>query len=217
MGLLRRLIFFAVLVVAGAANAGASDTLTTRLGVRLYGLPVGQMVLAANAGANAYAARGEFRTTGLVGFLAKVRFTMSARGVGHLPGLTSRSYSEDVHTGYRSSSLSVDYPADDARIDPLSAMLATMIDRPRSAGCDFDRRTYDGKRSMRVRMWEAGEQPGQLLCKGELTRLSGYDAVTMARGTQFSFQVEFAKQDDWLALTRADVDTEHGHVSLLRE
>lgn len=207
------MIGLALLLVRPAS----AETLEARFGVRLFGLPVGQMVVATNEAHNAYAARGEFRTTGLVGFLAKVQFSMSARGVGQIPALSSRSYREDLNTGYRSSEVALSFASEDRRIDPLSAMLAAMLDRPRNMGCQMDRQTFDGARSMRLQLWVAHEQDGALVCDGTLTRLSGYDAETMARGTRFGIHAEYRIEVGQLKLTRADVETEHGKVALVRQ
>jgi hypothetical protein len=201
------------MVLAGPAMA---ESLYSTFGVRLFGAPVGRMVVAANTNGTAYAAKGEFRTTGLVGLLARVRFTMSARGVGALPRFRSRSYSEDLDTGYRTSAVSLSFSASDERIDPLTALVSALVDRPASLGCSFDGQTFDGKRSMRVRMREAETSADGLTCTGQIVRIGGYTAEEMAEATAFPFSVEFAREADQLVVRRAEVATIHGHVALVR-
>ncbi len=211
----RAMLGLAAVIGLVSAPAGAG-TLEARFGVQLFGLPVGQVVVATNEVHNAYAARGEFRTTGIVGFLAKIQFSMHARGSGQVPQLSSQSYSEDMATGYRESAAAVSFPPGDQRIDPLSAMIATMIDRPRAKGCAIDRTTYDGTRVMHVEVHQVAEASDKLTCEGVLTRISGYDAATMSRGRKFGFHIEYQIKDGWLKMARGSVETEHGNVALVR-
>lgn len=202
-----------VLLAAPASGDGAQAT----FGVRLYGAPVGQMVIAKNADGAAYAAKGEFRTTGLVGLLARVRFTMTARGVGTMPNLQPNTYEEDVDTGYRTSAVRVGFRAGDTRIDPLTGLIAALIDRDVKMGCAFDGQTFDGKRAMQVRIRPAaGSLDDDLTCTGQLTRLSGYTDDEMADAVTFPFSIRFERAGEKLMAIRADIDTIHGKVALLR-
>lgn len=205
-----------VLAVSVAGNA-AAESLTSTFGVRLYGAPVGRMVIATNADGSSYAATGEFRTTGLIGLLAKVRFTMRARGVGALLNLSARSYSEDLDTGYRTSAVSVSFTASDPRVDPLTALVATLADRPAQLGCAYDGQTFDGLRSMRVSIREASDDAERLVCAGQLTRLQGYTDAELSEARGFPFSTEFRRAGDMLVVERAAVRTIHGHVSLVRQ
>lgn len=193
-----------------------AESLNSTFSVRLFGAPVGRMIVAANAAGGTYAAKGEFRTTGLVGLLARVRFTMSARGVGAPLRMRSRSYSEDLDTGFRTSAIALTFGASDARIDPLTALVAALVDRPASEGCAFDGKTFDGTRSMQVRIREASRSDGALVCSGRLERLSGYSAEEMEEATGFAFTVQFSEAGSELVVQRADVVTIHGKVALVR-
>lgn len=210
-----------IAVVAGlvlvAGGMASGEPLTSSFSVRLFGAPVGRMVVAANAAGGSYAAKGEFRTTGLVGLLAKVRFTMSAKGVGAPLRMASRSYQEDLDTGYRASATSLTFGPGDPRIDPLTALLAALIDRPSSEGCSFDGQTFDGVRSMRIRIREGAKTDDGLTCSGQLRRLSGYTDAEMAEATTFPFTVQFTQAGDRLEVRRADVITIHGKVALVRQ
>lgn len=209
--------FGAVAMACIMALPAAAESLSSTFSVRLYGAPVGRMVVAANASGGSYAAKGEFRTTGLVGLLARVRFTMNARGVGAPLDMRSRSYAEDLDTGYRTSATSLAFGPGDARIDPLTGLLAALIDRPAGEGCSFDGKTFDGKRTMTVRIREAEQPEGGLVCAGTLRRLSGYTDEEMAEATSFPFTLHFASAGDWLTLRRAEVRTIHGQVALVRQ
>lgn len=211
---------FAGLVLAlglGATAPALGESLSSTFSVRLYGAPVGRMVVAANADGSAYSAKGEFRTTGLVGLLARVRFTMSARGQGTPLDMRPKSYREDLDTGFRTSATSLTFGAGDARIDPLTGLVAALVDRPVAEGCSYDGKTWDGTRTMRVRIREAGESADGLTCAGQLQRLSGYTAEEMAEAIAFHFTLQFAAAGDWLVVRRAEVTTIHGQVALVRQ
>ncbi|SMH45733.1 DUF3108 domain-containing protein [Maritimibacter sp. HL-12] len=199
------------------AAPAMSENTRADFGVRLFGVPVGQMILAKNADGTAYAAKGEFRTTGLVGLLARVRFTMSAHGIGTMPELRPRGYVEDVDTGYRASAVQVRFAPSDSRIDPLTGLIAALIDRDAGTGCAFEGQTFDGKRAMRVRIRPAAGSPeNSLTCTGKLTRLSGYTDAEMAEAVTFPFSIHFERTGEKLVAMRADIDTIHGKVALLR-
>jgi len=204
------------LALAVAAPA-LGESLSSTFSVRLFGAPVGRMVVAANADGRAYAAKGEFRTTGLIGLLARVRFTMSARGKGTPLDMRPQSYSEDLDTGFRTSATSLTFGTGEARIDPLTGLVAALVDRPVAVGCAFDGQTFDGTRTMQVRIREAGESADGLTCAGQLQRLSGYTAEEMAQAMAFPFTLQFAEAGDWLVVRRAEVTTIHGQVALVRQ
>lgn len=211
-----RLILWALGAVLGLAQPLGAENLQSTFSVRLYGAPVGQMVLAANVASGGYAAKGEFRTTGLAGLLARVRFTMSSRGTGAPIKMVPRSYSEDLDTGYRTSANSLSFPAGDGRIDPLIAMLAALIDRPAGQGCDYDGKSFDGTRTMTIRIRKTSDSGGTLTCNGQIRRIAGYTSKEMEQATVFPFTVQLARSGDTLTVRRADVATIHGNVALVR-
>jgi len=207
---MRALWVLGLLLLAAPAAAD-----TARFQVRLAGLPVGEMVVAENSDGHVYAARSVFQTTGLAGLLAKVRFEMSARGAGALPNVSARHYSEDLDTGYRASAVAIDFASGDRRIDPLTAILAALADRGPQVGCQFDRKTWDGVRSMHVEI--AGTAgAGGFTCSGMLTRVAGYSAEDMSEARSFPFSVRFEPQGGMMVAVRADVRTIHGPVALVR-
>jgi len=211
-----RLFGMALALVLAAAPAAAEE-IRAVYSARLYGAPVGQVIMAYNDNGRSYAASGHFRTTGLVGLLARVRFTMKARGNGTMLDMNPTSYSEDIDTGYRTSAIAVDYAASDRRIDPLSALLAGLMDRPAESGCAFQRETWDGQRKMRVIINAAEtEADGDVLCQGVARRVSGYTEKEMANATEFPFTIRFAPKGGVLEVQRMDIVTIHGRVALVR-
>lgn len=198
------------------ASAGA-QALASSYSVRLFGAPVGRLSIAANSNAHAYAARGEFRTTGLVGLLARVRFTMTARGAGAFPDYRTVHYGEEMDTGYRTSTADINFPSGDRRIDPLTGILAALLDRPQSKGCAFQGTTFDGARTMRVQIHEVRHEDDELICGGALVRTSGYSAKEMAQAQSFPFTITYERDGEWLKPSEGHVDTIHGKVALVRK
>lgn len=206
-----------VCAVIWAGLPAAAETNAATFGVRLFGAPVGRMDLASNQNGKAYAARGEFRTTGLIGLLARVRFTMSARGAGGSLKMRPRRYAEDLDTGYRTSTANVSFSGEDQRIDPLTGILAALLDRDAGAGCAYEGKTFDGTRTMSVRIRPARQDDnGDLTCTGRLVRLSGYTDEEMANATSFPFTIRYQRTGGRLVTTRAVIETIHGDVALVR-
>ncbi|RME14890.1 MAG: DUF3108 domain-containing protein [Alphaproteobacteria bacterium] len=199
------------------AGAAAADSEELRFSVRLGGVTIGELVLAINTGAGVYAAKGVFHTTGLAGLLARVRFTMTARGQGAPPRAVPEHYSEDMDTGRRVSSSSLSFPPGSGRLDPLTAMLSILRNRPASQGCSFAARTFDGQRVMgaQVRPGSGAHETG-LTCEGRLERLSGYGPDELAEAKGFDFSVHFVPDGALLRVDRARTETVHGTVTLVR-
>jgi hypothetical protein len=205
-------ITLALALLAGAPGMAE----TARFSVRLAGFPVGEMVMAENSNGYTYAAQSAFRTTGLIGLLARVRYVMSARGAGRLPDVRSQHYTEDLDTGYRTSAIDLVFPGGDRRIDPLTGILAALTDRPADVGCAFNRRTWDGVRSMQVTIALVEQDKTEMICSGAATRVQGYTEKEMENAVSFPFTVRFEPRDGLMVAVRADIRTIHGPVALVR-
>ena len=210
-------VHFLFLVAFMASNLPAwAETERISFGVRLFGLPVGVMATAINTEANGYAAASQFRTTGVVGLVARVRFEMESRGRGAHPDFDPAYYREDMDTGFRTSSSELALAPNDARVDPLAAILSILSDRKAGRGCAVSGQTWDGKRSMSFELAEYGRGDQGLTCTGVAVRLSGYTAEEMEEATHFPFTVDYDLSGAWLRVQRAVVDTIHGKVALVR-
>ena len=211
-----RLWFLIALFFAVPGAPLWAETERVGFGVRLFGLPVGVMATAINTEGPYYAAASQFRTTGVVGLIARVRFTMESRGRGTHPDFDPGFYSEDMDTGYRTSSAELSFPPGDARVDPLAAILSILSDRAAARGCAVSGQTWDGKRSMSFQLVEQARDTARLTCRGVAVRLSGYTPEDMAKGTRFPFTVEYDLAGEWLRVRRAVAETIHGKVALVR-
>lgn len=170
-----------------------------RFEVRGWGIPIGEMVLADN-GANA---TGAFRTTGLAGAVAKVRFDMQRSGT---------LYRAALHTGRRDRKDQVAIPTTDRRLDPLSALLRALRPPDGAAGCALQAVVFDGRRALRLEL----TQDGPTRCRGTLTRQSGYSAEELAEARAFPIEIQYHTRAGALVAHKARVGTVHGKVTLIR-
>lgn len=220
------------LLLTPAATAAAEPQ---RYAVRAFGVRIGELTLDTREAGGAYAASARFRTTGLAGALAHVRFDMRSEGKLH-PHLAPLSYVEQVETGRRSSDATLTFgsggptlsggragaegPAVPARlrrntVDPMTALFAALRPRPRSALCDLDLAVFDGARLNRLTLARASEQAGTITCAGRFDRHAGYPPEEMARQPGFTVSLIFSGPQDRMQATRAEVETVHGPVTLI--
>jgi hypothetical protein len=211
-----RVHFLFLVAFMASSHPARAETERVSFGVRLFGLPVGVMATAINTEANGYAAASQFRTTGVVGLVARVRFEMESRGRGVHPDFDPAYYREDMDTGFRTSSSELALAPNDARVDPLAAILSILSDREAGRGCAVSGQTFDGKRSMSFELVENRRGDAGVTCTGVAVRLSGYTAEEMAEATHFPFTVDYDLSGAWLRVQRAVVETIHGKVALVR-
>lgn len=180
----------------------------------MYGVKIGQMDLRVDATPRDYALAAQFRTTGVVGILARVRFDMQARGKVQGTRLSPRSYVEDMDTGRRQSSSRVGFSAGDHRKDLLSTFWMGLRDRPLAQGCALDARTFDGARELHVVLQPAGESATHVTCKGAIRRASGYTPAELAERTLFPIEASYLREGDMLRFDRLRLHSLHGKATL---
>lgn len=222
-----RCFLAALLLLAAPARAGEA-----RFAVRLLGLPVGQLSLAARTSPAAYAASARFRTTGAVGLLALIRFDLSAQGrlVAGLP--RPALYSEAMNTGRRRSSTQLTatrgalrpasagatHAADPppGALDPMTALWTALRDQPAAALCALDAPVFDGTRQTHIRLTTRHVANGTVTCSGTFTRLKGYSPAELAERRRFPVSVTYAPQGPLWRARSAMAQTLHGKARLLR-
>lgn len=190
-----------ILTVIFMCCASASSAEELRFSVRGWGLPIGQLVL--NARPSASVARGRFRTTGLAGAVAAVRFDMVREGP---------VYHAKLHTGRRARQDRVRLASGDNRLDPLTALWRALATRDQKAGCVMQSTVFDGVRQLSLTLAPVGD----LRCRGHLTRISGYSRTEMAEAHNFPIEIWFKLSGGKMYVQKARVDTVHGQVTLIR-
>ena len=201
-----------VLVFVLLATPAFADS--HRYAVSMFGVRVGQMQLETREGTRDYALAARFRTTGVAGLLARVRFDMQATGRVNGPWLSPRSYREDVDTGRRVSSADLSFAAGDGRLDLMSAFWLGLRDRPVALGCALEARTFDGTRELRVTLRPAGESATTVTCVGEVRRGAGYTAEELAQRRAFPVEATYRRVGDLLRFHQLKVHTLHGKAIL---
>ncbi len=186
--------------------------------VYLRGIKGGTLTLKANIGTNGYAASGLAQTTGLVGKIAKFRYSAKVRGQVSGTKLRPLSYSETEYTSRRDSTSSIDYtsgkpvltdgknrkprdydidPADQSdTVDPLTAIFLTVRAVPEEQVCALSRFVFDGHRRSKVTLSARSKTETGYSCKGEYRRVAGYKPKDMQERTTFPFTIDFEPTTD---------------------
>ncbi|SLN39630.1 hypothetical protein PSA7680_01958 [Pseudoruegeria aquimaris] len=205
----------ALLVVSATfatAPALAEDAI---FDVSLRGIKGGSLTLSAVESNGQYAATGLAQTTGLVGAIARFRYTAKVRGSVRGGRYRPAAYSETEHTSRRDSTSTITYrngvpvvvsgregrkprpwDIDPARqgdaVDPLTALHLTLRAVPESEVCRLSVFVFDGHRRSKVSLSQPKRSETGYTCKGEYRRVSGYKPADMEERTSFPFTVEMA-------------------------
>ncbi|MBV7380747.1 DUF3108 domain-containing protein [Maritimibacter dapengensis] len=197
----------------GALPSAAQDT--TQLRVALRGLSVGTLVIRESYGGNGvYDASSQFQTTGVAGLVRNVKFTMQSRGRHSGSQLDPAYFIENMNTGKRKSNNEVQFTDEDGRYDPNSAMIAALADRTLEQGCKLSVNVYDGKRTNRLRIDEAGRNGDTLNCSGSFMRARGYTQKQLSFRKGYNFTISYQRQGDRYVFREAQADTDYGLVTL---
>lgn len=228
---IRRYGLLAATVLLLAAPAQA-QTQTERWSVRLLAVKIGELTLGQAQSANRYSAVAHFKTTGVAGTLAKVRFDM--RGKGRMDGTTfvPSTYSETMHTGQRQSETTLAFTAatlqqaqalrphgiaDIAALSgPLAAILNSLTSSEAPPSCAGARMVFDGARLTRL-IWTGQTQTDEsITCLGRYERIAGYTEKALQDADHFPISVTYQQVGaEWQA-QRARVRSLYGKVSLHR-
>ncbi|WP_324755079.1 DUF3108 domain-containing protein [Roseovarius sp. Pro17] len=228
----------ALAFIAGAAPAQEARAVYD---VRLLGLPVGKMQLAAREDGDAYAVTSAFATTG-VGRIVDAGFRLSAKGRSAKGHLAPSAYDEQIDTGSRRSTAQLRYKdgtpritggsvaaevANDAdaldpaaqtgTVDPLTGLYGVMRDRPGEGLCRYSVVIFDGQRRASLAMTARREADGRVTCIGVYTRLAGFSASEMKRQTVYPFSVTYAPQGALMQAQALSVRSSYGTAEMIRE
>ncbi|MEP2781630.1 MAG: DUF3108 domain-containing protein [Pseudoruegeria sp.] len=199
-------------------SAGATRAEDAVFDVYLRGIKGGSLTVKANVSPTQYAASGLVQTTGLVGKIAKFRYTANVRGKTTNAGLSPLSYSETEHTSRRTSTSTIDYQSgtpvvtdgkdrkprdydiDPAKqgdtVDPLTAIYLTVRAVPEDQVCALSTFVFDGHRRSKVTLSSRIKTEAGYQCKGEYRRVAGYKPKDMQERTSFPFTVDFVPTED---------------------
>lgn len=196
-----------VAVADGATNA--------RFSVAIRGLTAGTLTIKGKEAGSRYTASGILQSGGLVGLIAKVKYTASAQGSVKGNSFRPSRYDESADTGKRRSNSRIKYKSgvpivDDFKlspdavnpssqkgtVDPMTALYAAFRDVDAEQVCKLDVAMFDGKRRSQVQLRSPRPDGNMILCNGEYRRLKGFSAEDMAEKTRFPFNLYYAKTAD---------------------
>lgn len=221
------------LVLTLMPQAAGAGEITGRYAVHALGLKVGELVLSGTLEARRYTASSQFRTTGLAGAVARVRFVLRASGQRQGAHFLPESYQEDMNTGRRESQARLSYAEGIARtslsgqseideearrgaVDPMTAMLMLLRDRQSDGLCDLRQRIFDGTRLSELRLTARRQSGDAVICSGSYRRLAGYSAEELQRRHEFPLQVHYLPEAGAMRAQRIRVETIYGPALLLR-
>lgn len=220
-----------VAVILGALPASADQLWS----VHGYGIKVGEMQVAMTQANGTYKGSGKFRTTGLVGALARIHFDVTSNGQISGDALKPKNYKGSIDTGKRQSQTTLDFSRNIPRktagedapavpiapnllngaIDPMSMMWLTLRDTD-TPTCDFDQTQFDGTRLTAIRLKRREVDDGDVICHGSYDRLGGYTQEELDEMSTSPLAITYRKSGDTWRTVKVHVRTRHGPATLHR-
>jgi len=230
-----RMLICLAFVLVGTALAAQEKT-RMLFDVHLIGAKIGEISIAGRQVNGQYAARSQFKTTGVVSALKRMHGDVSVNGRVSANQHTPGQYSEAINDGRRSTNVKVRFgggeprlisgdpdssaaPADTRKLrdalDPLTALFLILKDQPSDDLCRFRSDVYDGHRHARLSLGHRKAGQKTIACSGEYRRISGYSASDKKEG-RVPFQVFYKASAGSMHATRVDIQTKYGKAVLLR-
>ncbi|PTX56721.1 uncharacterized protein DUF3108 [Litoreibacter ponti] len=210
--------FVKVMALCAAAWPGfalAEGSTDAKFSVAIRGINAGTLTVKGNESGGQYQASGVLQSGGLVGLVAKVKYTASSKGSVKGNSFRPTRYDENADTGKRKSKESMTYtggvpqvsdytPSPDAvdpktqggTVDPMTALYAAFRDVDEADVCKLSVPMFDGKRRSQVVLKSPRPEGDMIKCDGEYRRLAGFSAEDMAEKSRFPFNLFYAKTGD---------------------
>ncbi|EPX80884.1 DUF3108 domain-containing protein [Litoreibacter arenae] len=198
-----------------AAPAVADGTTDAVFSVAIRGITAGTLKIKGQEAGGRYSASGVLQSGGLVGLVARVKYTASSSGRVSGSNFSPARYDEKADTGKRKSSASMTYKGgvpsvsdyvpgpnvvkpstQNGTVDPMTALYAAFRDVRRDQVCKLDVKMYDGKRRSQVKLSSPRSDGDMIMCDGEYRRLAGFSPEDMAEKARFPFNLFYAQTAD---------------------
>lgn len=224
--------------LATTSTASAQEATQAQFNVAVLGAKVGVFQLVGALDRRRYTAAAQFDTTGLVGSLRNLRFTMKATGRRSQGHLRPTQYTEDIDAGRRSVMARLDYvggvpvlsgeklgsdnsPYLDPEtqrdtIDPLSALFLVMRDQPAADICTLNQAMFDGVRRTQITMETDSRRADFVSCTATFRRLAGYTAEQLDAGRAVDISLRYRIRGDLAELQAVRFGSAYGPVTLNR-
>ncbi|WP_406869958.1 DUF3108 domain-containing protein [Thioclava sp. 'Guangxiensis'] len=221
-----------------AARADQSDQIT--FDVELKGIKAGELLINGKIEGNGYGANGTLQTTGLLGFIRKVRFDATANGYITGQRFTPTRYVEQADTPDRDRvstmvynrgtpisvsqepprkprSTDLDPTQQHGTVDPLTALYSVLRSVPADEACNRSEQIFDGSRRSQVKLNAPQKQGKNVICTGEYRRLSGFSKSDMSKKSVFPFTLTYSPTAKGrLEVSQIATDTIYGEGRLIR-
>lgn len=203
------------LTMTAPQMAAADGATNAKFSVSIRGINAGTLTVKGSDGGGKYKASGVLQSGGLVGLVAKVKYTASSSGALKGSTFSPSRYDEKADTGKRKSNSSMTYkggvptvsdytPTPDGvkpstqkgTVDPMTALYAAFRDVDKDEVCKLNAQMYDGKRRSQVKLASPRADGDMIKCDGEYRRLAGFSAEDMAEKSRFPFNLFYAKTAD---------------------
>ncbi|MEP3347842.1 MAG: DUF3108 domain-containing protein [Litoreibacter sp.] len=203
------------LALTAPQMAAADGSTDAKFSVSIRGLTAGTLTVKGQESGGSYKASGVLQSGGLVGLVAKVKYSASTSGRVKGNRFSPTRYDEKADTGKRKSSSSMSYKGgvptvsdyvstpngvkpstQKGTVDPMTALYAAFRDVGEAQVCKLDVKMYDGKRRSQVKLSSPRADGDMIKCDGEYRRLAGFSAEDMAEKTRFPFNLFYAKTAD---------------------
>lgn len=229
-GRMTRCLIWSLLLTLAPLCARA-DGLDARFAVQAFGVKVGELVLTGSVETRRYTAASQFRTTGLAGAVARVRFVLQASGSRNGARFRPTLYREEMNTGRRESQVDLRFdgiaPAAlsagtigegnlHGAVDPLTAILMVLRDRDDRPLCALRQRVFDGERLTELQLFTEEAEGDEVICIGTYRRLAGYPEADLRQRREFPLRIHYRAMDGGMRATRIRVETIYGPAVLLR-
>lgn len=223
-----------------AAPVAADQKDSAVFDISIRGISAATLSVSGASTATSYAASGTLKSSGILGFLKKIRYDAQVSGSLAKGHFSPRRYLEKADTGKRQSEAVMTYkggvpqvksytPPRDPRpddispatqggtVDPLTALYAVLRDVPQDRACKLKVFLFDGRRRSQVVLSAGQAVDGGVTCKGEYRRLEGFSAEDMAEKTRFPFALTYGPAaTGMLHVTEISMDTLYGKGRMIR-
>ncbi|MFZ1660957.1 MAG: DUF3108 domain-containing protein [Paracoccaceae bacterium] len=227
------LLMIATPVLADQKNSAIFD-------VSIRGISAATLSLSGAVEGKSYAATGVLKSSGILGFLKKIRYDASVAGRTTDGRYTPSRYTEKADTGKRKSEAVMAYKSgvpqvksynpprpqrveeiapssQGGTVDPLTALFAVVRDVPAAEACNLKLVLFDGRRRSQVVLGAPAAKGDTITCAGEYRRLKGFSADDMAEKSRFPFQLTYEDAGNGMVhVTEISMDTLYGKGRMIR-
>lgn len=228
----------ALALIAPVARADQIDAAVFDISIR--GFSAATLTISGAQKGQSYAASGVLKSSGLLGFLKKIRYDADVTGSLSKGRLVPARYHEKADTGKRQSDAlmaykngvpqvkayspprppqkgDIDPASQGGTVDPLTALYAVLRDVPEGEACKLKVFLFDGRRRSQVVLTAPQTKDGTLTCRGEYRRLEGFSAEDMAEKVRFPFTLTYRPAGPGMVhVTDISMDTLYGKGWMIR-